>query len=279
MRAGAPVVFGPWNLRFHGTSCYLAPMTVRATLVDHATGRVLAETELDPADLPPSFARAEAVLEVGGEPWKVFHAEPDGREAIARAGELRLSLVRASGALTHPHPTRDDSLPELDGARKDGGLALPPGEWRQIELITRSQRAAVDEELAAIESIAQAGKPGAYPSCHVRGRVPTPLAGAHFGRADVLRALEVDEARPLLLRGLGAVRGGFAVPLGESLVYGTVFADEGEKGGSVRALGIAGYVADVGPKLLSLARAEGLLLVDWCGRKVWEPAEEGFVEA
>ena len=71
---------------------------ITARLVDHATGETLAETELEAADLPPSFARAEAVLEIGGAPWKVVRAEPDGRDAIARAGRDRAGRRHASAA-------------------------------------------------------------------------------------------------------------------------------------------------------------------------------------
>ena len=67
--------------------------------------------------------------------------------------------------------------------------------------------------------------------------------------------------------------------LGESIVYGTVFGSEGEKGGTVRVLGLAGYPRTVAPRLAELARKHGLLLVDWCATTVWEPTDEGFVEA
>lgn len=257
---------------------------ITARLVDHGTGELLAETELEAGDLPPSFARAEAVLEIGGAPWKVVRAEPDGRDAIARAGEVTLRLAPAEGALTHEQPTRDDALPELDPAadhgRRDDGLALPAADWRQVELVSAALRSAVEEELEAIRGAAAEGRPGAYPRCHVRSRLPEPLKGQRITRAEIVRALDAPDPRTLALHGHpGHVRGGFAVPLGESMVYGTVFGAEGEKGGSVRVLGLAGYPRSVAPSLIEVARKHGLLLVDWCATTVWEPTDDGFVEA
>ena len=255
-------------------------MTVQATLVDHETGETLAETELDPADLPPSFQRAEATLEVGGLPWRVLHAEPDGRDAIARAGTVKLSLVRAEAAVVHEEATRDDSLPPVDEVRGDHGLSLPPSSWRQIELIAAPLRSAIDEEMEAIREIAKLGRRGAFPRCHVRERVPNPLGAVALGRAEVMRSIGAEETRPLAFRGMsGVVRGGFALPMGESILYGTVATVEGAGAGHVNVLAIGGHAAELAPKVYELANAKGLLLVDWCLQKVWEPGASSFVEA
>ncbi len=253
---------------------------ITARLVDHETGETLAETELEATDLPPSFARADAVLEVRGAPWKVVKAEPDGRAAIADAGSVTLRLVRTDAALTHEEATRDDALPELEDIRRDDGLALPAIDWRQVELVSAALRSTVEEEREAIRAAAATGKPGAYPRCHVRTRIPSPLAGQRITRSEVVKALSAPEPRALAIHGhRGTARGGFAVPLGDSIVYGTVQGVEGEKGGTVRVLGLAGNPLAVAPRLAELARTHGLLLVDWKAMKVWEASEEGFVEA
>jgi hypothetical protein len=254
-------------------------MTIQATLVDHATGETLAETELEAADLPPSFAKAEVVLEVAGEPWRVLHAEPDGRDAIARAGTLRLSLSRASAALTHEHPTRDDSLPAAQDLEHDHGLALPPGDWRQTELVVAPLRSSVEQEMEAIREVAKLGKPGAYPRCHVRTAVPNPLGALSLGRADIMKAVGEGETRALSLRGHGGVvKGGFALPMGESIVYGVVHG-VGEQASALRVLGIGGHPVAAAQRLYPLAQAHGLLLVEWGPCRIWEPGAEGFVEA
>jgi hypothetical protein len=253
---------------------------ITARLVDDTTGETLAETELEATDLPPSFSRADAVLEVGGAPWKVVRAEPDGRAAIADAGSVTLRLRRTDAALTHEEATRDDALPELDEDKKDGGLALPAIDWRQVELVSAALRSAIDEEITQIRAAMASGKPGAYTKCRVRTGVPSPLAGQRITRAALLKALDAPEPRALSIHGhRGPVRGGFAIPLGDSIVYGTVQGEHGEKGGTVRVIGLAGYPLKVAPQLAALARTHGLLLVDWKATKVWEAGEEGFVEA
>jgi hypothetical protein len=255
-------------------------MTVTALLIDDETGETLAETELEAEDLPPSFAAAEVVLDVRDEPWRVVRAEPDGRAAIAAAGSLKLRLRRAKAGLVHEDPTRDDDLPELEEARRDDGLALPPGDYRQVELVSAALRSAIDAELEAIRPIVESGRPGAFPRCHVRKGVRAPFAGQTLTRAEVVRALGGQDPRALSLRGRpGVVRGGFAIPLGDVIVYGVVRGEEGEKGGTVRVLGIAGRTADAAGDLAPLAAKLGLLLVDWRACRVFEATEEGFADA
>jgi hypothetical protein len=256
---------------------------ITARLVDQETGETLAETALEPADLPPSFARAEATLEIGGAAFRVTSAEPDGREAIARAGEVTLRLARVEAALAHDQPTRDDALPEMDdgegGRGVRDGLRLPAPAWRQVELVAATLRDALDAELGDVRAAAATGAPGAHARCHVRTRLPAPLDGARLTRAELVRALGGADPRPLALGGrAGVVRGGFAIPLGDSIVYGYVTGEGGERGG-VRVVGLAGEPREVAPRLAELARQHHLLLVDWCAATVWEPAEEGFVEA
>lgn len=254
-------------------------MTIAATLVDDATGETLAESDLEPADLPPSFARSEATLEVGGAPWKIVRAIPDGREAIAKAGKVELRLAPAKALVTHDDPTRDDSLPEIDADRKDDGLSLPAGDWRQFELIAAAHRSAIEEEFEDIRDVVAEGGKGGYGRCHVRARIAEPLAAAHITRAEVLRTLDGSNLRALRIRGTqGAVRGGFALPLGDSMAYGVVRGEEGASGGTVRVLGLAGYPKSVAPRFHKLAHAHGLLLVDWSGTKIWEAAEDEFAE-
>ena len=133
-------------------------MTIAATLVDDATGETLAESDFEPADLPPSFARSEAQLEVRGAQWKIVRAIPDGREAIKSAGKVELRLAPAAAAITFKDPTRDDSLPDVDAGRKEEGLTLPPGDWRQFELVAAAHRSAIAEEFEAIRDVVAEGK-------------------------------------------------------------------------------------------------------------------------
>jgi len=252
-------------------------MTIAATLVDDATGETLAESDFEPGDLPPSFARSEAQLEVRGAQWKIVRAIPDGREAITNAGKVELRLAPAKGAITHEDPTRDDSLPEIDAERKEEGLTLPPGDWRQFELVAAAHRSAIAEEFEDIRDVVAEGKKGAYGRCHVRTRIAEPLAGVGLTRAEVLRSIDGANLRALRIQGHpGIVRGAFALPLGDSIGYGVVRGEEGSSGGTVRVLGLAGAPRSVAPKLHAVAKKHGLLLVDWNATTIWEAAEEDW---
>ncbi len=254
-------------------------MTILATLVDDATGETLAESDFEPGDLPPSFARSEAQLEVRGAQWKIVRAIPDGREAITSAGKVELRLTPAAGAITHEAPSRDDSLPEIDADRKEEGLTLPPGDWRQFELVAAAHRSAIAEELEEIRDVIAEGKKGAYGRCHVRTRIAEPLAGAGLTRAELVKTLGGTNLRALRIQGQpGIVRGAFALPLGDSIGYGVVRSEEGSSGGTVRVLGLAGAPRASAPKLHAIAKKHGLLLVDWNGTTIWEAGEDEFVE-
>jgi hypothetical protein len=253
-------------------------MTIAASLVDDATGEALAETDFEPGDLPPSFARSEAQLEVRGAQWKIVRAIPDGRDAIIREGKVELRLAPAAGAITHEDPTRDDSLPEIDAERKDEGLALPPGDWRQFELVAAAHASTIREEFEAIRDVVAEGKKGAYGRCHVRTRITEPLAGAGLTRAELLKSLDGASHRALRIqKQTGTVKGAFAIPLGDSIAYGVVRGEDGS-GGTVRVLGLAGAPRATAPKLHPVAKKHGLLLVDWVGTTIWEAAEDEFVE-
>lgn len=254
-------------------------MTILATLVDDATGETLAESDFEPGDLPPSFARSEAQLEVRGTQWKIVSAIPDGREAITNAGKVELRLTPAQGAIIFEQPTRDDSLPEVDADRKEEGLTLFPSDWRQIELLAAAHRSAIAEELEDIRAVVAEGKKDAYSRCHVRTRIPEPLDGVSLTRAELLKSLDRPNLRPLRIQGLtGIVRGAFALPLGDAIGYGVVRSEGGASGGVIRVLGLAGAPRAVAHKLLPVAKKHNLLLVEWNTTTIWEPAEEDFVE-
>jgi len=254
-------------------------MTIAATLVDDATGETLAESDLEPGDLPASFARSDATLEVRGAPWRVVRAIPDGREAIAQHGSVELRLAPADSALTHEEPTRDDSLPEIDADRKEEGLTLPAIDWRQFELVAAAHRSAIAADFEEIRDVVAEGKKGAYGRCHLRTSIPEPLASAALTRSELLRTLGQPNLRALRIQGhAGIVRGAFALPLGDSIGYGVVRGEEGTSGGTIRVLGLAGAPRASAPKLHAVAKAHGLLLVDWIGTTIWEAGEDEFVE-
>jgi hypothetical protein len=97
---------------------------VKVTLIDDATGAVLATTDMPPDDLPESFEN-ETMLEIGGAKWSVIHAEPQTRVEYSKSGSLVLRLRKIE--LMDPEAI---SFSQLDiTERFDDHLTLGPDEW------------------------------------------------------------------------------------------------------------------------------------------------------
>jgi hypothetical protein len=251
-------------------------MDVALELIDHATGRVFARSEVPLESLPERFAGMDTTLSVGGDDWQVLSADPDTRAAIASAGCVQLVLHKVSKvdprALHFTLPTLENTQPEQGAAPGDEvSIRLHEDDWRQVEFVHGSQRALVEEELADIARILSEHRQGAaFDAVHVRQRVPEPLRGVRLRVAEVERAIG-REARPWALRGGGVVKDGFAVPDAEAVVYGTA------RDGWVETLCVYGMLPDVVGKLHALARDHGLMLVDWCAGQCLHAHEAGFV--
>ncbi len=252
-------------------------MDVKLELIHDATGEVFAESEVPIESLPQFFARMDTTLTVGETEYQVVHAEPANRDDIARAGQVKLRLRPAAvdpKKILFSLPTIEDVLPER-GPAPEGtdALAITPDDYRQVELVPASKRADVDAEIEAVRAVLTGHRKGAgFDEIHVRKRVAEPLAGSHVTRAEVEAALGA-KGRALALRGQnGVIRGGFAIPHGDGMVYGV------ERDGELISLGLHGLYADVVGSLHPIALAHGLALVDWCETRVLSAHEEGFVE-
>jgi hypothetical protein len=258
---------------------------VQVTFVDAASGAVIAESKMEPEQLPETFL-VDTTLHLGEEDWTVLHAEPPTRAEFAKSRRLVLTLARVEETtMMDPRqilfslPTLNDRLPD-DGEPADGREAvLAEDDWRQVELVSAGLRAAVDEEIRAIAAIHQAHRRGpGFDELHVRSRVERPLGSGLA--ADALHALDLGAPRALRLDRHGhRVHGGFAHALAASdwLLYGV--AD----GGVVAVLGLhpgAEPPSDAAVQALeALAGRHGLIVVDWCRCAVGEPGRASFAAA
>jgi hypothetical protein len=97
---------------------------VLLTLIDDATGRVFATSEMPPADLPESFEIA-TTLHLGEVDWSVVHAEPRTREEYTKSGALTLRLRKIEIVATDAI-----SFSQLDiTERFDDNESLGEDEW------------------------------------------------------------------------------------------------------------------------------------------------------
>jgi hypothetical protein len=252
-------------------------MDVKLELIHDASGEVFAESEVPLESLPQFFARMDTQLTVGDTDYQVVHAEPANREDIGRAGQVRLRLrpvvTLDPKKILFSLPTIEDVLPARTPDGGDAALSLTPDDFRQVELVPASERAAIEAEFDAIRAVlSQHKQGGGFTEIHVRKRIPEPLVGHHITRAEVESAVGA-KGRPLGLRGQhGVVRGGFAIPHGDGMVYGV------ERDGALTLLGFHGLYVDVVGTLHAIALARGLCLVDWCNTRCLRAHEEGFVE-
>jgi hypothetical protein len=75
----------------------------------------------------------------------------------------------------------------------------------------------------------------------------------------------------LRIRGAACVADGFALPVGDALVYGRAL------GGVVETLAVQGIPDDVVGALHGLALRHRLLLVEWCAARALRAHPSGFV--
>lgn len=222
-------------------------MGIEVTFVDEASGADVAQSVLEPEQLPETFAFATSVR-LGEEDWRVVAAEPVNRADIARAGRLRLT-VRRSGpvemvparTLKFSMPTICDPLPPADPSVSLADLRIfvvDEDLWRDVEWVPRRYDADVAENFAAVRAIREsAPQHGPFPSVHQRATPVTPLLGAGLTVTDVVRALGQNVQRldgvGIETMGGGFVRGGFAFKLPEdTYVYGYC------EGAEIAAMGV-----------------------------------------
>lgn len=251
-------------------------MNVTLELIDAASGAAIATDEVRIETLPERFEGLDTHLTVGDAQYSVVGADPSSRDDIAKAGRVRLLLSRVEQVdprtILFSVPTLEDSAAPIDPAGDHAGaIAIHEDDWRQIELLSAAQREAVDAELSDIRAVKSAHHKGhGYEKLHVRRRVPAPLDGVTLPLKEVVEAMGA-QPRALSIRGVGVVRDGFALPLGDALVYGTA------PGGAVAQLCIHGVPDDVVGLLHAIARKHHLVLVEWCAARVLRAHDAGFV--
>ncbi len=246
-------------------------ITVHVEFVDEQTGRAFAQTDSPLSLLPQSFEMATR-LEMSGQQWDVVTAEPRTADQFAQSRRLVLTLRRVHEALADPQailyslPTICDAIPPVaagTSTRKKHVFELHEDDWRHVEFVSQEYTEAVRAELRDIRAIYEETPAGhGYRRLHLRQRIPTPL---RLPFATVVSAF--PDARLFdgvaYLPAAGLIDGGFALDMGEGVLYGEQHQN------IVSCLGLARardrQQADTGgTRLADLAGRHKLLLVDWC---------------
>jgi hypothetical protein len=170
-------------------------------------------------------------------------------------------------------PTLNNSLPDFK-EKTDSCAFFHEDEWRQIEFITKDQKASIDKEIAKIKDIYdhhshKGDGYTAFKNVAVRDLITQPLS-VDFSK---LKSYLTD--KPIKMQGLGLennsgqVNGGFFFAINGVNYYGLI------DNNTVKAFCI--YSADSDKDLKSaidnltqLLTAENLYLVDWRSMKVFD---------
>lgn len=252
---------------------------VKVTFIDEASGAVIGETSMDPAQLPESFLH-DTTLHLGDQPWSVRKAEPPTREQYARSRRLVLTLARTATIdpreLLFSLPTINDRLPDEEGQADGSEVVLLEDDWRQVEWVHVSRGEVITEELQSVRRIYEEHRQGiGFDQIHVRSRLAEPLPGAPL-KAEALLRLVLGPPLPLRLDRHGVrIRGGFAYSLPAGwILYGT----RTEQHVEVLGLHRSGEPLpdDTAAALEDLAAEHHLLLVDWCRCAAGEPGDPSF---
>jgi hypothetical protein len=259
------------------------PNVIHVEMVDAATGRIFAESDIPPDQLPESF-EAATTLHLGDADYDVEEADPVTAAEFRKTGRLRLVLRRVKIESIDPRsvlfslPTISNDLPAIEpGSTKlnRNVLEIHEDDWRQTELIHLSLSAEIDEELADVARIYSEHRQGEFfNQIHVRRRIPAPLAAARIQSL----SLSIPGAAPydgLALYGVaGVVAGGWATKLASTADLFGVYQD-----GFLAAVCLRGTVPPDAPEaglLAGIAIAHGLCLVDWCSCRRVEPDLAAF---
>lgn len=244
---------------------------IRVELIDASTGQMVGYTDSEVGALPESFA-AETTLQIGGQHWRVLHAEPMSREEAVQTGRLVLTLQRMTAQMMSPKqvlyslPTIFNPIPGvMPGMSYDGKppFELDEDDWRQIEFVSSAQRGTIEIELNEIRRIFLEHRvPPGFDAIHVRQAPEEPLRGLNLTRDQLQAYFPEAEAFSGLTyqRASGLVPTGFAFRYGVAVLYGTV------EDGRVTALALefdpSGEPISAEP-FARLMNDYQLVLVDW----------------
>ncbi|HEY7093015.1 MAG TPA: hypothetical protein VH393_07540, partial [Ktedonobacterales bacterium] len=210
----------------------MAHTTIRVTLIESTTGRILGRSDLPIDQLPASF-ETSTTLHLGDQDWHVDKAEAGTADEFGHTGALTLTLSPVATMdprkILFTLPTLDATLPPLDEhvmASGSQALELHEDDWRQIEFVSAKHAREIEAELADIKTIYQNhrvdnGSFLGFYEIHMRKRIPAPL--------DPPLALdEVEATLGALMRSHdaisfegapGIVPASFAFQIGDLIVY------------------------------------------------------------
>lgn len=269
-----------------GTSC--SEKTIYVEFVNARDKSVIAVSNMRPEQLPDSFA-VNTTLDIQGRKWAVDSAEPVNKTDFVRSGKLRVMLspitMMPPGDILFSLPTISDEVGTVSGDAlpSEKIFALHEDDWRQVEFVSQSFAAEIDQEFSDIRYIYEHErvKGSGFKKVHIRKRIRAPLAGCQIQLADLEKTLRPKSKFEAVgfQRTRGTIPHSFAWTLDDGLIVWGVT----DSNASVAVLCIAGIpeatdVERVSEKLASFTAKEKLALVDWCRATSVAGEQKSFLE-
>jgi len=264
---------------------------VRVEFVDVESGQTVERATL-PMERVPNPLELKPQLRLGAQRWVVIRAEPAASDEVTASGHLRLTVRRVeeltTAELSFDAPSLAPFLPDLGPSEFPESLAeelgeevvIPRGEWRQLELVSRSHAERLAKDLHAIRRVVRTETPQGFPEVHVRSDL-LPSATPPVGLEWLYELIREASLHPLRLDGLQTVQAGFAIRGGSGLTFYGVAPR-----GRVAVLGLAlprrqgleqhALYHDLAA-LSELGEVHGMVLLDWRQARAYPP--ERFPEA
>lgn len=261
---------------------------VHVFFIDASTGKPLGQTHLAASQLPETF-EVSTSLTISGQDWSVINAEPARAEDFLQTGTLVLTLSKISMMnpkdILYSLPTICDAIPALTPDTDRRGkqvFEIHEDDWRQTEYISRSQKSAIDAQLAEIKRIYDEasidnGSFFSFKELALRSKI-TPPINSEIPLSQLLSffpgsSLYEGVSYP---KEIGLIEGGFAFKLAGITIYGQAMNSLVQTLALHAGPGAIEGITELVPALAGIMSRYDLYLVDWCTMTLLSPEAEAI---
>lgn len=249
----------------------LFPKKIETTFIEAITGEILIQQKVLLNELPLSFDKP-IVISLNGNEWRVVDAKPKKEMEFIRTRKLILYLQPLEQFETLSiAPTVVGKQPRIikSEGKQEKMLELHDYKWRQIEFLPAISLPIIHEEVAAMEATLQSDFPIdnllGYRTQYVREKTKEQTVQIPF--LEFCSLVNIQDQGNLSMANSGWISDGFWLRTENHVYYG-VKADN-----SIQHLCLATFNY-TDEELISVLLTYGLVLVDWCERKLLLPNED-----
>lgn len=245
---------------------------IRVKFIDNHTKQVFSFSDLQPEQLPESFA-LNTILTIENSKWSVVKAEPMESSEIRKTRNLKLYLNKIEminpNNINYSLPTISSDVPMINNNSyiTDKDLLIHLDDWRQIEFFSLENSQLVESEIDQIKFVKghHQVKPFGYSNIHVRDKIKGLIYNNQLSMEQITHILNVDIQACFNIfidNNKGAITNGFAFDYCDNTICGV--ADNGII--KILCLYRNNYVID---DYASLMKTFNLGLADWVATELF----------